>query len=132
RDRRIVQIVTHPRGLHTAGLFRQLSARFTLVLHDGVTADDPDLDALRAAGVNVVDARTRRVVTGDDGHVTAVELADGARVEADAVVIGTRVRARAEPFASLGLEPAAHPGGLGDVIETDETGATAIPGLYAA
>ncbi len=31
RDRRIVQIVTHPMGLHPAGLFRQLSAR----LHPG-------------------------------------------------------------------------------------------------
>ena len=50
RDRRIVQIVTHPMGLHPAGLFRQLSARFTLVLHDGVDADAPELDALRAPG----------------------------------------------------------------------------------
>ncbi len=35
RDQRIVQIVTHPMDLRRAGLFRQLSARCTLVLHDG-------------------------------------------------------------------------------------------------
>ena len=119
RDRRIVQIVTHPMGLHPAGLFRQLSARFTLVLHDGVDADDPEVEALRAAGVNVVDGRVRRIVTGDDGHVAAVELTDGDRIDADAVVVGPRFRVRAEPFASLGLEPAEHPTGLGDFVETD-------------
>ena len=102
------------------------------MLHDGVDADDPELDALRAAGVDVVDGRVRRIVTGDDGHVAAVELADGDRIDADAVVVGPRFRVRAEPFASLGLEPAAHPTGLGDVVETDATGATAVPGLYAA
>jgi thioredoxin reductase/SAM-dependent methyltransferase len=132
RDRRIVQIVTHPRGLHPAGLFRQLSARFTLVLHDGVEADNPEVEALRAAGVNVVDQRVRSVLTGDDGHVAAVELADGDRIDADVVAIGPRFRARAEPFASLGLKPAEHPSGLGDFIETDPTGETSVRGLYAA
>ena len=39
---------------------------------------------------------------------------------------------RAEPFASVGLKPAEHPNGLGDFVETDPTGATAIPGVYAA
>jgi len=132
RDRRIVQIVTHPMALHPSGLFRQLTDRFTLVLHDGVDADDPEVEALRAAGVNVVDGRVRRIVTGDDGHVAAVELADGGRIDADAVVVGPRFKVRAETLASLGLEPVEHPSGLGDVIETDATGATAIPGLYAA
>ncbi len=52
RDQRIVGIITHPMGLHPAGLFRQLTSRLTLVLHDGVAADDAEVVALRAAGVN--------------------------------------------------------------------------------
>jgi len=132
RDKRIVQIVTHPRGLHTAGLFRQLSARFTLVLHGGVDADHPEIEGLRAAGVNIVDGRVRSIVTGGDGHVAAVELTDGDRIEADAVVIGPRFKVRAEPFASLGLKPAEHSTGLGDIVETDPTGETSVSGLYAA
>ena len=132
RDRRIVQIVTHPRGLHTAPLFRQLSARLTVVLHDPVDLDDSELDALRAGGVDVVHGQVRRIVTGADGHVAAVELADHARIDADAVVVAPRFRVRAEPFEPLGLRPAAHPTGLGDFVETDATGATAVPGLYAA
>jgi thioredoxin reductase/SAM-dependent methyltransferase len=131
RDQRIVQIVTHPMALHAAGLFRQLSTQLTLVLHEGVDAGAPELEAMRAAGVRVVDARVERVVSGDDGHVVAVELSDGERVEADVIVVGARFNVRAEPFASLGLIPAEHPSGRGDFVETDAAGATAVPGLYA-
>lgn len=132
RDRRLVQIVTHPMGLHPAGLFRQLSDRLTLVLHDGIEPDHPELAALRSAGVRVVDQRVRRLVTGDDGHIEAVQLAGGDRIDADAVIVGARFRARAEAFASLGLQPVQHPSELGDVVETDATGQTSVPGLYAA
>lgn len=132
RDRRVVQLVTHPAGLHPAGLFRQLTAHFTLVVHDGVSADDPGLVALRASGVTVIDVPARRLVTGDDGHVIAVELASGDRIEADAVAVGAPFRARVEPFAALGLAPSPHPTGMGDFVETDSFGETSIPGLYAA
>jgi thioredoxin reductase/SAM-dependent methyltransferase len=132
RDRRIVQIVTHPRGLHTAGLFRQLTGRLTLVLHGGPDADAAELEALRVSGVEIRRGPARRVVTGGDGRVAAVELADGERLDADAVAVGPEFRARAEPFLSLGLQPVPHPTGLGDHLETDATGATAIPGVFAA
>lgn len=132
RDRRIVQILTHPMGLHAAGLFRQLTAHLTVVLHDAVDVDHTQVDALRTSGVDVVLGRVVRVVTGTDGHVEAVELTGHGRIDADAVAVGPRYRVRAEPFEPLGLRPAAHPSGLGDFVETDATGATAVPGLYAA
>jgi thioredoxin reductase/SAM-dependent methyltransferase len=132
RDRRIVQIVTHPMGLHPSVLFRHLSDHLTLVLHHGVAPENPEVEVLRAAGVRIVAGRVGRVVVGDDGQVAAVELTDGERIEADAVAIGARFRVRADPFLSLGLRPAEHPTGLGDFVETDAMGATAIPGLYAA
>jgi thioredoxin reductase/SAM-dependent methyltransferase len=132
RDRRIVQIVTHPMGLHTAGLFRQLSAQLTIVFHEPVDVDESELAALRAGGVEIVRGKVSRVITGPDGHVAAVELSDHGSIDADAVVVGPRFKVRAEPFLSLGLRPAAHPTGLGDFLETDEKGATAVAGLYAA
>lgn len=132
RDRPIVQIVTHPMGLHPAGLFRQLTARLTVVLHDGVDVDGAEVDALRAAGVEIVHGRARRIVTDDDGNLSAVELAGGRRIDAGAVAVGPRFRVRAEPFAPLGLRTVPHPTGLGDVVETDATGETAVPGVYAA
>lgn len=132
RDRPIIQIVTHPMGLHTTGLFRQLTARLTVVLHDDVDVEGSQVEALRAAGVEIVHGHVRHIVTGDDGRVAAVELTGGGRIEARAVAVAPRFRVRAEPFASLGLRTAAHPTGLGDFLETDEAGATAVPGLYAA
>jgi thioredoxin reductase/SAM-dependent methyltransferase len=141
RDRPIVQIVTDPRGLHTAALFRQLSGRLTVVLHGDAEvegaepadlSDVSDLDRLKAAGVDVVHGQVSRVVRGDDGHLAAVELAGGSRIDTDAVVVTPRFRPLAEPFAPLGLRTAAHPTGLGDVVETDAMGATAVPGLFAA
>ena len=132
RDQRIVQIITHPMGLHPVGLFRQLTDRLTVVLHGGVGADNPELDLLRAAGVNVVDSRVRRIVTDENGRIAAVELTDGDRLDADAVVVGTRFRVRAEALTSLGIETTPHSTGLGDFVEVDATGETSVPGLYAA
>lgn len=132
RDQRIVQIITHPIGLHPAGLFRQLSDRLTLVLHDGVTVAAPEVEALRAAGVRIVEGRVQRIVTGHDGHIAAVELHGGDVIEADAVVVSTRFRVRAQPFASLGLALADHPSGLGQVVSVDPTGETSVAGLFAA
>ena len=131
RDRPVVQIVTHPRGLHTTGLFRQLASRLTVVVHGDVAVEPDEIDALRTAGVEIVGGSVRRIVTGGDGNVAAVELADGTRIEAGAVAVGPRFKVRAEPFASIGLRTTPHPTGLGDVVDTDESGATAVPGLYA-
>jgi len=62
----------------------------------------------------------------------AARLGKSGSVDADAVAVGPRFVVRAEPFASLGLRPAAHPTGLGDFLETDPAGETTVPGLYAA
>jgi thioredoxin reductase/SAM-dependent methyltransferase len=132
RDERIVQILTHPMGLHPSGLFRQLTTHLTIVVHDSVEEAAAELDTLRAAGVQVIAAKVTRIVTSDDARLVGVELADSRRIDADAVVVSPRYRVRAEPFAALGLHPARHPSGLGDFIETDAMGATAIPGMYAA
>lgn len=132
RDRRLVQVVTHPLGLHPAGLFRQLTSHLTVLIGDGVDADRTELEALAAAGVDVQHGEARRILTGADGHLTGIELADGRRLDADAVVVGPRFRARVEPFAALGLRTVAHFSGLGDAVEVDFTGATSVPGLYAA
>jgi thioredoxin reductase/SAM-dependent methyltransferase len=132
RDERIVMIVFHPRGLHPAGLFRQLSSRLTVVLHDPADVDPGELDSLRASGATVVDGRVNRIVTDARGRLSGVELVGGELIGADAVVVGPRFRVRAEPFQSLGLRSGPHPIGLGDFVETDATGETSVPGLYAA
>ncbi len=132
RDRRIVQIVTHPMGLHVTPLFRQLTQHLTVVLHDDAGLNDDALAALAAGGVEVVHHAVERVVAGDDGRLAAVELAGGGRLAADAVAIGPRFRVRAEPFEALGLRAVEHASGLGQVLEVDSAGATSVPGIFAA
>jgi thioredoxin reductase/SAM-dependent methyltransferase len=132
RDRRIVQIVTDPIGLHTAVLFRQLTEQFTIVLHGDVEVDQAELDVLRGSGVDILSGDVTQIVSDANGEVVAVELAERAPIPADAVAIAPRFRVRAEPFESLGVRPTPHPTGLGDHVETDARGETAIPGVYAA
>ncbi len=132
RDQRVVQIITHPMGLHPAALFRQLTAQFTVVLHEGVSANHLQLEVLRASGVTVVAQQVRRIVADNSGRIKAVELAGGDQIAADAVVVGTRFLVRAQMLASLGVTPAVHPTGLGDFIEINQAGETLVSGLYAA
>lgn len=132
RDLQIVQVVTHPTGLHSAPLLRQLSATLTIVLHEAGEVDASRIDALRDAGVRVVEQSVRRILTGADGRLVAVELAGQERIAADAVFLAPQFKARVEPLLALGLRAVAHPSGLGDFLETDATGATAVEGVYAA
>lgn len=132
RDRRIVQIITHPIGLHSAGLFRQLAGHLTIVLHGEVSANDVEVRALRDAGVTILDQPVSSVRTDDAGRLTGIELDDDRHVEADALAIATHFEVRVQPFEQLGLATAPHPSGLGDVVVTDAAGATSIPGVYAA
>lgn len=132
RDQRIVQIVTHPMGLHPTVLFRQLTDRLTVVIDPSVDADQSQLETLRASGIEVVRGQVSGVVSGLDGRLQAVEVVDHGPVDADAVVVGPGFRVRVGPFLGLGLRLVAHPSGLGDVVEVDPTGLTSVPGLYAA
>ena len=132
RDQRLVQIVTHPLGLHPTPLFRHLTDRLAVVLHNPTGLDEGVVEALAASGVIVERSEVSRVLTGPDGEVSGVELGDGRVLEADAVVVGSRFRARADVLAGVGLTTTAHPTGAGDVLAVDPRGETAVPGIYAA
>ncbi|MFR9794585.1 FAD-dependent oxidoreductase [Streptomyces sp. MS06] len=132
RDQRLVQIVTNPLGLHPTPLFRHLTDRLVVVLHDPAGVDEGAVEALAASGVTVERSEVSRVLTGPDGEVSGVELGDGRVLEADAVVAGSRFQARADALAGVGLTTAPHPTGAGDVLAVDARGETAVPGIYAA
>jgi thioredoxin reductase/SAM-dependent methyltransferase len=131
QDLPLVVIATGPPGAHQAALFRQLSDRVTLVVHEGPGPDQHVRRRLLARGVRIVDERVDEVVRAGD-RVTGVRLAGGAVLDADAVVVGPRFVSRAGPLAPLGIAAVPDPSGMGDVIETDALGATAVPGVYAA
>lgn len=132
RDLQVVQVVTQPLGLHSALLFRHLTDRLTVVLHDWPGEMPVEADHLRAGGVDVRSGHVRRIVTGDDGGVAGVELDGGETLAARAVVVTPRVMVRAEAFVALGLYPTPHPSGIGDHLTTDARGETEVAGVYAA
>jgi thioredoxin reductase len=53
-------------------------------------------------------------------------------INREAVVVATRMVARAGFLADLGLRPTEHGSGLGEHIPTDATGRTDVPGVWAA
>ena len=132
RDQRLVQIVTHPMGLHPTTIFRHLTDKLTVVLHDAEGIDDAVVGTLEDAGVPIVRRKVARIITGADGAIVGVELSDGSTLEADAVIAGTRFHARADIFAPAGVTATPHPTGMGEAVEVDMTGQTSVPGLYAA
>lgn len=132
RDQRLVQIVTHPLNLHPTPLFRHLTDRLTVVLHDPTGLDEEVVDALAASGVVLERNEVSRILTGPDGEVSGVELGDGRVLEADAVVVGSRFQARADVLAGVGLTATPHPTGAGDALTVDSRGETTVSGVYAA
>ncbi len=133
RDERIVALVTSPTGLHPVPLLRQLTRDLTVLVHEGVGADDPQLQTLRRAGVPVVPARAEGVVTDETGALRAIRLEDGTDLPADTVLVGTRLHARVAPFAGIGLQAEEHASGLATHVVADPlTGATSLAGVYAA
>ncbi|MAP63508.1 MAG: SAM-dependent methyltransferase [Microbacterium sp.] len=136
RDRRVVQIATTPMGLHPTPLVRHLTDRLTVVVHDATGIDPDALRTLEASGVPVVDAAVRRIAdtATDTATDTAlgIELEDGTRLVADAILVGSRFHARVGMLAGVGLSATPHPSGLGETLTVDATGATAVPGVFAA
>ena len=130
RDRRVVQIVTTPLGLHPTPLIRHLTDRLTVVVHDGAGIDRDALQTLAASGVPVVETAVSRVADADGA--LGIELVDGRMLAADAVLVGSRFHARTGMLTGLGLQATPHPSGLGETLAVDATGLTAVDGVFAA
>lgn len=73
-------------------------------------------------------ARARRSVTVVDAGEPRNAPAHGVHglLGLEGVVVSTQMATRAEPFAGIGIEPTPHPAGA--FIETDQFGATSVPG----
>ena len=67
-------------------------------------------------------------------RLSGVRMGDGAFVPRTAVAVGPRMVARSGVLAGLGLRAVPHAmgAGFGEHIESDETGRTAVPGVWVA
>jgi thioredoxin reductase len=131
RDQAIGIVGNGPWSVHQSLLFRQWSSNITLFLNDRTLPSDAEHEQLAARGIKVV-AGAVESVRVENNALRGLALAGGPEVALDAVVVGARVHARLAAFAGLGLSASPHPMGIGDYLETDADGATAVPGVWAA
>jgi len=135
RDRPIGVLGTSPAAIHQALLFRQWSDDITLFTHTGVKLDEAQREELTARDIRIVEGEVVGLDVSVDGSLHAVELADGTRVAREAVALLPRFTARLDAVAGLGLDPTELLMGeqvLGTYLATDPSGATAVPGVWAA
>ncbi len=130
RDKAIGVLASGPNSIHQALLFRQLSDDVIYFSHT-MRPDDEDAQKLAARGIRVIDGEVESLEIRDD-RLTGARLRDGTVIDRDALVVSTRMVARAEFLADIGLKPTEHPSGLGEHIEVDSTGSTDVFGVWAA
>jgi thioredoxin reductase len=117
--------------VHGALLFRQLTPHVTVFLHTAPRPSDEEREQLEARGISMVDGEVERLEVTDD-HLTGVRLRTGITVPCDALAVPPRFIARADVLVGLGIEVTEHPMGAGTYVESDETGLTAVPGVWVA
>ncbi len=136
RDRAVVVLATSALAAHQALMWRQLTDRVTLVV-DAALAPVPtptDRERLDARGVVVVESTVAAVV-GGPGALRGVRLGDGRLLEAGAVVVAGSLEARSALLEGLGVGTEEVCRGevvLGSRVVTGPTGATSVPGVWAA
>jgi thioredoxin reductase len=131
RDQQIGILASGPMAVHQALLFRQLTADLTLFLHTAPRPTDEEAEQLAALGIAVVEGEVASLEVHED-RLTGVRLRRGEVVPRGAVVVSPRLAARAGILADLGLETSELPHGLGEHVESDTTGLTAVPGVWVA
>jgi thioredoxin reductase len=131
RDRPVGILASGPMAVHQALLFRQLTADLTLFLHTAPRPTDEEAEQLAARGIAVVEGEVASLEVQED-RLTGVRLQNGEVIPRSAVVVGPRFAARAGMLAGLGLETTEHPSGMGEHVESDATGLTAVPGVWVA
>ncbi|GAA4824606.1 NAD(P)/FAD-dependent oxidoreductase [Actinomycetospora corticicola] len=131
RDRRIGVLATSPLALHQVQLLRQWSDDVVLLDNDAIELNHVAEGELSARGIEVVPGKVTGLVVGT--ALEGAELADGTTVRLDALAVAPVSRARAEVPTMLGVPVVEQWMGdvlVGDVVETQPGGATAVDGLW--
>lgn len=130
-ERRIGVLASTPMSIQQALLFRQWTARLTLLLHTQSPPTAELGEQLAARSVRTITGPVARVETRD-GRLSGVRLATGEHIELDALAVAPLAAPRADFLRQLGLDPQPHPSGTGEHIPADETGRTQMEGVWAA
>jgi thioredoxin reductase len=134
RDQALGVLASSPLAAHQALLFRQWSADVMLFQHDQPEIGAQERERLAARGVTVVAGEVEALEVSDD-RITGVRLRTGEVIARQAVVVSSRLTARAELLSSLGLPLADLDFGgyvAGTYVAADAFGGTAVPGVWVA
>jgi thioredoxin reductase len=131
RNRQIGVLALNSRAAHQALLFRQWSADVTLFLHTAPLPTDEEAEKLAARGIAVVEGEVTSLEVAED-RLAGVRLRGGEVFALRALALLPRFVARTEMLTGLGLETTTHPLGMGEHIDADATGLTAVPGVWVA
>lgn len=121
-------------AVHQALMWRQWCEDVVLFLNE---AGEPGTDQSRqlaARGIAVVPGAVSGV-EGSDAGLTGVRLASGGVVPRQALVVLTRLHARADYLAGVGLAAEEQHFGelaVGTAVPADPGGVTSVPGVFAA
>ncbi|MEV5358248.1 NAD(P)/FAD-dependent oxidoreductase [Streptomyces sp. NPDC052693] len=131
RDQPFGVLATSPASVHQALMVSQWSKDVRLFLHTVSEAElsDEDLRRLAAARVDVVPGEVAELVIEED-RLTGVRLADGTAHARSVVFTAPRPVPQTGLLERLGAELHETPFGAYPVV--DATGATTVPGVWAA
>ncbi|ROQ57145.1 thioredoxin reductase [Rathayibacter sp. PhB152] len=127
RGRRIAVLGSGFSG-HQAQMFRQLSDSVSILTNGVFQPGEEEAEGLAARGIELIDGAVTEVLVEDDRLVGVV--ADGRRIELDALVVGPRVEGNLPD--GLGLELVDHPSGAARHLTVDPMGRTTAPRVFAA
>ncbi len=132
RDQPVGVLATNTEwAVHQALLFRRLTPEVIFFQHTAPVLSEQQAAELAAWGIGVVSGPVDALEVTDD-RITGLRLADGTVVACSAVVVAPRLVANSGILTDLGLEPTAHPMGIGESIAADPTGLTEVPGVWVA
>ena len=131
RNQRIGVLAADSHSVLQALTFRQWSPDVTILLNDALELSAGQAEQLAARSVRVVEGKVRGLNVHDD-RLTGATLDSGATVDVDVLVVSPATVSKANMLERLGLEPAALKQGPGTRLETDESGRTSCPGVWAA
>ncbi len=131
RDQLLGVLAVGPASIHHALLFRQLTDDL-VYFRRGTDLDDDVRERFAARGIRIVETGVERAVTDDGGALAGVRLDDGEFVPRRVLAVATRLRARTDGLAGLGLPMEDLPGGMGRRFTAGQAGTTGVPGVWVA
>jgi thioredoxin reductase len=131
RHRAIGVLATELTAAQEALLFRQWSSNVTLFRHGMPEPGPAERDQLAARSVQVVDGKVQALKIENDA-LTGLILESGRVVPCEALVVSPRPVTGSDLLRSLGLQEADSPLQAATYVQTDETGQTEVPGVWAA